>query len=186
KAKRDGDNLHLMELHPAEFDKLDKNVSRLRTLNSHVHKRDGYEGLRALTPPKPNRGAILIDPPYERVNEYSDLVKGVEQVFKRWQQAQIVVWYPLLSERAGAKSGASEAMCEKLAAMGKPCFKAEICVEENTADAGMYGSGVFVLNPPWQLDTNLKSALESVVGMLGENEAGYHATAHVTWINEDN
>ena len=51
---------------------------------------------------------------------------------------------------------------------------------------GMYGSGVFVLNPPWQLDTNLKSALESVVGMLGENEAGYHATAHVTWINEDN
>jgi len=22
--------------------------------------------------------------------------------------------------------------------------------------------------------------------MLGENEAGYHATAHVTWINEDN
>ncbi|MED5325126.1 MAG: 23S rRNA (adenine(2030)-N(6))-methyltransferase RlmJ, partial [Pseudomonadota bacterium] len=86
----------------------------------------------------------------------------------------------------GAKSGASEAMCEKLAAMGKPCFKAEICVEENTADAGMYGSGVFVLNPPWQLDTNLKSALESVVGMLGENEAGYHATAHVTWINEDN
>tara|TARA_B100000927_G_scaffold19448_2_gene14822 strand:+ start:27062 stop:27940 length:879 start_codon:yes stop_codon:yes gene_type:complete len=186
KAKRDGDNLHLMELHPAEFDKLDKNVSRLRTLNSHVHKRDGYEGLRALTPPKPNRGAILIDPPYERVNEYSDLVKGVEQVFKRWQQAQIVVWYPLLSERAGAKSGASEAMCEKLAAMGKPCFKAEICVEENTADAGMYGSGVFVLNPPWQLDTNLKSALESVVGMLGENEAGYQATAHVTWINEDN
>ena len=120
------------------------------------------------------------------MNEYSDLVKGVEQVFKRWQQAQIVVWYPLLSERAGAKSGASEAMCEKLAAMGKPCFKAEICVEENTADAGMYGSGVFVLNPPWQLDTNLKSALESVVGMLGENEAGYHATAHVTWINEDN
>ncbi|AFT78435.1 hypothetical protein AMBLS11_09290 [Alteromonas macleodii str. 'Black Sea 11'] len=186
KAKRDGDNLHLMELHPAEFDKLDKNVSRLRTRNSHVHKRDGYEGLRALTPPKPNRGAILIDPPYERVNEYSDLVKGVEQVFKRWQQAQIVVWYPLLSERAGAKSGASEAMCEKLAALGKPCFKAEIHVAENTPDAGMYGSGVFVLNPPWQLDANLKSALESVVGMLGADETGYHATAHVTWINEDN
>ena len=174
-----------MELHPGEFQKLEKNVSRLGTGHSHVHKRDGYEGLRALTPPKPNRGAILVDPPYERANEYNDLVKGVEQVLKRWQQAQIVVWYPLLSERAGAKSGASEAMCDKLAELGRPCFKAEIRVAENTSDAGMYGSGVFVLNPPWQLDTNLDSALANVVHMLGENEAGFHATAHVTWVNED-
>ncbi|AXT40340.1 23S rRNA (adenine(2030)-N(6))-methyltransferase RlmJ [Alteromonas sp. BL110] len=184
-AKRGSDNLHLMELHPGEFQKLEKNVSRLRTDNSHVHKRDGYEGLRALTPPKPNRGAILIDPPYERASEYSDLVKGVNQVLKRWQQAQIVVWYPLLSERAGAKSGASEVMCDKLAELGKPCFKAEICVAENTSNAGMYGSGVFVLNPPWQLDTNLGSALTKVVGMLGKCESGFQASAHVTWVNED-
>jgi 23S rRNA (adenine2030-N6)-methyltransferase len=184
-AKRDSDNLHLMELHPGEFQKLEKNVSRLHAGNSHVHKRDGYEGLRALTPPKPNRGAILIDPPYERTNEYSDLVNGVEQVLKRWQQAQIVVWYPLLSERAGAKSGASEVMCNKLAALGKACFKAEICVVENTPDAGMYGSGVFVLNPPWQLDTNLDEALSNVVDMLGKDETGFQAKAHVTWVNED-
>ncbi|MDY6977716.1 MAG: 23S rRNA (adenine(2030)-N(6))-methyltransferase RlmJ [Pseudomonadota bacterium] len=185
RAKRGIDTLHLMELHPGEFQKLEKNVSHLRTGHSHVHKRDGYEGLRALTPPKPNRGAILIDPPYERANEYSDLVKGVEQVLKRWQQAQIVVWYPLLSERAGAKSGASEVMCDKLSELGRPCFKAEICVAENTPEAGMYGSGVFVLNPPWQLDISLDSALTNVVEMLGVNEAGFHATAHVTWVNED-
>ncbi|WP_394220281.1 23S rRNA (adenine(2030)-N(6))-methyltransferase RlmJ [Alteromonas gracilis] len=186
KAKRDYDNLHLMELHPAEFDKLETNVARLREQNTHVHKRDGYEGLRALTPPKPNRGAILIDPPYERVNEYSDVVKGVEQVLKRWQQAQIVVWYPLLSERAGAKHGASEAMCDKLAELGKPCFNAQICIAENTPDAGMYGSGVFVLNPPWQLDTQLDVALINVVSQLGKNEMGYNAKANLTWVNEDN
>ena len=186
RAKREHDGLHLMELHPAEFDKLEINVARLRVENCHVHKRDGYEGLRALTPPKPNRGAILIDPPYERTNEYNDVVKGIEQVFKRWQQAQIVVWYPLLSARAGAKHGASEAMCEKLAALGKPCFKAEICVEENTADAGMYGSGVFVLNPPWQLDSQLDEALQSAAEKLGEGEKDYKATANVTWVNEDN
>ena len=186
KAKRESDVLHLMELHPGEFEKLERNIAKLGARNNHVHKRDGYEGLRALTPPKPNRGAILIDPPYERASEYSDVIKGVEQVFKRWQQAQIVVWYPLLSERAGAKHGASEIMCEKLAQLGKPCFKAEICVAENTPDAGMYGSGVFVLNPPWQLDTQLEKALDCVVSRLGSIEEGINARARVTWVIEDN
>ena len=186
KAKRESDFLHLMELHPGEFEKLERNIAKIRARNNHVHKRDGYEGLRALTPPKPNRGAILIDPPYERASEYSDVIKGVEQVFKRWQQAQIVVWYPLLSERAGAKHGASEIMCEKLAQLGKPCFKAEICVAENTPDAGMYGSGVFVLNPPWQLDAQLEKALDCVVSRLGSIEEGINARARVTWVIEDN
>lgn len=186
KAKRESDLLHLMELHPGEFEKLERNIAKIRARNNHVHKRDGYEGLRALTPPKPNRGAILIDPPYERASEYSDVIKGVEQVFKRWQQAQIVVWYPLLSERAGAKHGASEIMCEKLAQLGKPCFKAEICVAENTPDAGMYGSGVFVLNPPWQLDAQLEKALDYVVSRLGSEDEGINARARVTWVIEDN
>ncbi|APD86324.1 23S rRNA (adenine(2030)-N(6))-methyltransferase RlmJ [Alteromonas gracilis] len=186
KAKRESDLLHLMELHPGEFEKLERNIAKIRARNNHVHKRDGYEGLRALTPPKPNRGAILIDPPYERASEYSDVIKGVEQVFKRWQQAQIVVWYPLLSERAGAKHGASEIMCEKLAQLGKPCFKAEICVVENTPDAGMYGSGVFVLNPPWQLDAQLEKALDYVVSRLGSVDEGINARARVTWVIEDN
>jgi len=185
KAKRESDLLHLMELHPGEFEKLERNIAKIRARNNHVHKRDGYEGLRALTPPKPNRGAILIDPPYERASEYSDVIKGVEQVFKRWQQAQIVVWYPLLSERAGAKHGASEIMCEKLAQLGKPCFKAEICVAENTPDAGMYGSGVFVLNPPWQLDAQLEKALDYVVSRLGSVDEGINARARVTWVIED-
>ena len=185
-AKRVTDNLHLMELHPAEFDKLEANMGKLHLRKMHVHKRDGYEGLRALTPPKPNRGAILIDPPYERASEYGEVIKGVEQVFKRWQQAQIVVWYPLLSERAGAKHGASELMCDKLAALGKPCFKAEICVEKNTPEAGMYGSGVFVLNPPWQLDSQLESALQNVVLQLGAKSSDSSASTYVSWINEDN
>jgi len=185
KAKRESDVLHLMELHPGEFEKLERNIAKIGARNNHVHKRDGYEGLRALTPPKPNRGAILIDPPYERASEYSDVIKGVEQVFKRWQQAQIVVWYPLLSERAGAKHGASEIMCEKLAQLGKPCFKAEICVAENSPDAGMYGSGVFVLNPNWQLDMQLENALDCVVSRLGSVDEGINTSARVTWVIED-
>ncbi len=179
--KRDHDVLHAMELHPGEYAKLEANFAAYAGHHSHCHKRDGFEGLIALTPPKPNRGAILIDPPYERANEYDDVVSGIEGVLKRWQQAQIVVWYPLLSERAGAKHGASERMCEALSALGAPCFKAEMQVAENTHDAGMYGSGVMVINPPWQLDTTLSVAMNEVTGYIGEN-----STCRLVWVNEDN
>ena len=178
--KRSDDVLHLMELHPAEHSKLEQNIKALRVKNVRVHKRDGYEGLRALTPPKPNRGAILIDPPYERASEYNDVLKGVKDVFKRWQQAQIVVWYPLLSARAGAKHGASEKMLEQLTELGRPCFKAEICIAENEHDAGMYGSGVLVINPPWQLDQQLSCALLEAVKHMGPV-----ASTNLTWLNKD-
>ena len=36
-----------------------------------VHQRDGYEALKALTPPKQKRGLVLIDPPFEaQVGEF--------------------------------------------------------------------------------------------------------------------
>lgn len=179
--KRESDVLHAMELHPGEFAKLESNIAAYASSNAHSHKRDGFEGLIALTPPKPNRGAILIDPPYERANEYEDVVTNVERVLKRWQQAQIVIWYPLLSARSGNKHGASEAMCEKLSALQVPCFKAEMQVAENTHDAGMYGSGVMVLNPAWQLDTQLSEAMLELTEYLGEQ-----SSSSVIWVNKDN
>ena len=76
-------------------------------------------------------------------------------------------------------------MCEKLAQLGKPCFQAEIRVAENSPDAGMYGSGVFVLNPPWQLDMQLENALDCVVSRLSSVDEGINASARVTWVVED-
>lgn len=59
------------------------------------------------------------------------------------------MWYLLLLERVGVKSGVSEVMCEKFVILGKFCFKVEIYVVENILDVGMYGFGVFVLNLFW-------------------------------------
>ena len=177
---REGDTLHAMELHPAEYDKLSSSIKRISPHAVHCHHRDGYEGLKALTPPRPNRGAVLIDPPYERLEEYNDVTHAVSMLLNRWQQAHIVIWYPLLSERAAKKSGASEAMVSQLAALNRPCLSAEVRVEDNTHDAGMYGSGVLVINPPWQLDTMIETAIDEVVAKLGQ-----HVTSEIVWHNED-
>ncbi|NDV91288.1 23S rRNA (adenine(2030)-N(6))-methyltransferase RlmJ [Alteromonas sp. 345S023] len=178
--KRDMDSAHLMELHPGEYEKLCRAINPRKFSACHLHHRDGFEGLKALTPPKPNRGAILIDPPYERIEEYTDVVNAIERVLGRWKQAHIVLWYPLLSARAEKKAEASLVMREQLAELGIPCFKAELEVVENTPDSGMYGSGVFVLNPPWQLDVNVSKAITEIVPYLGDN-----AHFSLDWVVDD-
>ena len=180
KLKRASDTLHLMELHPAEYSKLDAAVGAMNLPNVHTHHRDGFEGLVALTPPSPNRGAVLIDPPYERISEYNDVVAGVKKVLSRWQQAQLVVWYPLLSERAGEKAHARHHMCDALAKLAKPCFTFELNVFDNQPDTGMYGSGVCVINPSWQLDTQLAEAIAEITPLLSEDAQGT-----LTWFNAD-
>jgi 23S rRNA (adenine2030-N6)-methyltransferase len=44
---------------------------------------------------------------------------------------------------------------------------------------GMYGSGVFVVNPPWPLHAQLQQCLPVLVSTLGDdNEAGFELDAH--------
>lgn len=175
---REDDMLVLMELHPTEFSSLqDTFRSHSHRSNTKLHHRNGLEGLVSMVPPKPNRGAILIDPPYELKSEYVEVVDSITKVLKRWQQAQIVIWYPLLSARAGAKAGASETMVEKLSMLSGSVLTAELRVASADDDMGMYGSGVCVINPAWQLDLQLEAALEALCPVLGEN-----VSATVTWL----
>lgn len=175
---RENDTLHLMELHPAEFDKL-QHVMKRRS-GCHLHKRDGFEGLLALTPPRPNRGAVLIDPPYERFQEYQDVSRTLKKMFGHWEQGIVVIWYPLLSARAGKKHGASEVMYEVLGDLAKTSFVAELVVEDASDDNGMYGSGVCVLNPPWQLDEHLSSALDELTTVMGDD-----VTSSLRWLKRE-
>ena len=180
RALRPQDSAHLMELHPSEADILMEVIRGVGAGNAHVHHRDGLEGLIAMTPPNPNRGAVLIDPPYERFDEYREVRETVLKLFRRWQNAQLVLWYPLLSARADKKSGASEAMVEALADAGKTAFIAELYVDDKANDSGMYGSGVLVVNPPWQLDVQLETALQEVCEHLGS-----HASSKLSWLKSE-
>ena len=177
---RDADHLHLMELHPGEHERLRTAIKQNRgNGHTHVHHRDGFEGAISLCPPKPNRGAILIAPPYEQRKEYDAVITAVKQLLKRWPQAQIVLWYPLLSQRAGDKAGQSEAMCEALAALPLNVLQAELRVDDPANDAGMYGSGVCLINPAWQIDAVIDVMLNELAEQLGAA-----AQSTVTWLNK--
>ncbi|WP_164084703.1 23S rRNA (adenine(2030)-N(6))-methyltransferase RlmJ [Alteromonas flava] len=165
---REEDELTLFELHASEADKL-KRLAELS--NANIHHRDGFEGIVGLTPPKIRRGMVIIDPPYELLDEYQKVVSTVSQVLHKWPNACILVWYPLLTKRAKAKSGQSEKMLQKLAPLAKSgVFKAELSIASKNAEVGMYGSGMLGINPPWQLYTAVSDIIEQLHHMLNATD----------------
>lgn len=102
---RSTDVIHLMEMHPAEHKALKR---AMRGHNVHIHQRDGYEGVLAISPPTPRRGLVLIDPSYEIKTEYLRVADFVIGLHEKWPQATVMVWYPIL------KAGLHEAMAARL------------------------------------------------------------------------
>ncbi len=162
-AAREQDQISLMELHPGEHLLL-KNVFKHQQ-NVAVHNRDGFEGVGSLMPPKPNRGLVLVDPSYEVKTEYLQVVKFIEKSYRRWSNGSYVIWYPLL------KAGNHHEMLNKLKKSGiRKILKAELLVK-SAADERMYGSGMLIINPPWQLDQQLQIVHELLYKYLAEQTA---------------
>ena len=170
---RKGDQLVLMELHNTEIVNLRYNSEILKKENAadiHVHHRNGFEGLISMSPPKPPlpaRGFVLIDPSYETDSDYNDVAETALAVNKKWSTGIICIWYPLIQNRS--------AEIEKLKASviyrDIKTLNAELCVSK-PKERGLYGSGMLIINPPWQLSDKLRQILPQLVQILGEQGEG--------------
>ena len=145
---RPQDRMVLCELHPEDFKTL-KQFFRTDTQTA-VHHHDGYQGLKAFLPPKERRGLVLIDPPYENPHEFLSIPDIVSRALERWETGIYAVWYPI-------KTGASakqfhRALAEKIQ---KPILITELCIHPDDVSAGLNGSGMAIINPPYQLDKQL-------------------------------
>lgn len=171
---RSSDSLHVNELHPQAFNELS---AWAKGSQLQVHNRDGFELLNALTPPKPNRGLVLIDPPYEQAGEYQQVLSAIQQTIAKWPQGIIALWYPLLSPtrinrntkqvEANPKSGLSESMLSDLALIAtQGLLTINFAVQSPNENVGMYGSGLAIINPPWQLEASLQHILAALTSQL--------------------
>jgi len=158
-ALRAQDSLRLFELHPQDFSALSqlfKDDSR-----AQVHKQDGFSGLKSVLPPVSRRALVLIDPPYELRDEHRNIIDALKDALQRFATGTYIVWYPLL-EQVEAKKFA-----KRLEAL--PCtstLRAELRVCSPTGEFGMYGSGLFIINPPWTLAAQLREMLPYLVNVL--------------------
>jgi 23S rRNA (adenine2030-N6)-methyltransferase len=83
---------------------------------------------------------------------------------QRFATGTYLLWYPLL-HRAEV-----EQLRRQLPGQGWKCLQAELQVSKASV-GGMYGSGVFVINPPWTLAAELQQALPVLVKLLGQDDS---------------
>lgn len=121
-----------------------------------VRGEDGFAGLVGILPPPTRRAVILIDPPYEVKADYRRVEEVLSAALKRFPQGTYVLWYPLL------RRNEVQVMRERFRRLGAPAWlQVELQVRQPTG-SGMYGSGVYVINPPWTLPQQLESILPTL------------------------
>ena len=179
--------LWCFELHPQEIENLKSNMLHPKfdgeCKNIQVHNRNGFEMLKALTPPKTKRGAVLIDPSYEETSDYKNVSQTICAVNKKWANGIIMLWYPLLAHREseinlmleeilqGARSvNQNVEICDlRLEVASKDSHQEMSLSEYEKSEKNpprLYGSGMLVINAPWKLEESVLECEKSIAELL--------------------
>lgn len=160
---RPQDRATLFELHPKDCDSLIRHFYR----RARIELANGFSALPGLLPPKERRGLILIDPPYEDKTDYDTAIDCLKVCQRRFASGVYALWYPLLP------SAVSQGFKNALIALSPGRYLyAALQVQPATGERGMYGSAMFVINPPWGLEGQLTEALPALAALLGEGGQG--------------
>lgn len=159
---RPGDRLLLAELHPEEAFLLRGELKGVS--GAAVHERDGYEMLKALTPPAEKRGLVLMDPPYEKAEEFELATAALKAAHGRWPTGVYALWYPIKDDSAKRRF---------LRSVEQSGIRKVLVTELHLPSQGgaLYGTGMLVVNPPWQFDEAARTHLNALAPLLGATHA---------------
>lgn len=165
------DRLLLSERHPSDSVALQALCRGDRRI--HVLQEDGLTQLKAKLPPRERRGLIFIDPSYEIKHDYAAVIAALCDAYARFATGIYALWYPVIERHA------TERWLEKIANAGlRRLLRIEFCPYADRVGGGMTGSGLVIVNPPWQLDAwaqRLLPQLDAVLGTPG-------SYGQVTWL----
>lgn len=161
---REQDRLRLFELHSSDARLLQKNFSDAGR-RVVIDVSDGFAGLKALLPPAPRRGLVLIDPSYEVRDDYRHVLHALRDQLPRFPSGTYAIWYPQLPRIE------SKELPDKLKRLiGKNWLHVALSVRTPSSDGiGLHGSGMFVVNPPWTLHATLQPIMPYLVAQLGQD-----------------
>jgi len=166
---REHDRLRLFELHPTESEVLLANLereSRSAIRQTTIYATDGFDGLKAMMPPPTRRGVVMIDPSYEDKRDYRRAYLAVKEGLQRFATGTFVVWYPMVQRLESSEIGRH---LEKIEA--KSWVHATLSVRKPSPDGlGLHGSGMYIVNPPYTLHDELKTALPWLTKLLAQDE----------------
>lgn len=169
---RPDDRCAYCEAQPDEAQLLERACAGRRKVR--VHQGDGFGAPRAMLPPLERRALVLIDPPFEAADEMKKVAAAVEEGLRRLPAAVFAVWYPLSGRAATAPLFLP--LREKRMA---PTLTVELRVQSESAEVGLGGCGMAILNPPWQFDVILRPVVEQLAGLLALDDG---ARALLDWL----
>jgi 23S rRNA (adenine2030-N6)-methyltransferase len=143
-----------------------------RDAQARVVDLDGWTALPAFVPPKERRGLVLIDPPYERRDEFERLAVGFSEAFIKWRSGCYLLWYPVKSRRATDELARHVANCVGATKPPGKCLRLEFSAAPERSGTGLTAAGLLIVNPPWTLMGELKTILPELEKPLGQGGAG--------------
>jgi 23S rRNA (adenine2030-N6)-methyltransferase len=170
---RPQDRAIFVELMPAEARAGAREIESAGRVRTEID--DGYAALRAFLPPKERRGLVLIDPPYESIDELKSMLTAFGDAYRRWPSGTFLMWYPI---RSASQRGNVHARFEALR-ISKILF-ADLAIYPDDAGVGLAGSGLMIVNPPHGADEYLRRAYCSIHQALAVRRSGYAEVARLT------
>lgn len=169
---RASDRLIANELHPEDADTLEGNYRAEPRMR--VTRLDALGAIKAQLPFAERRGLVLIDPPYEVVDETQRVAKQLREGLKRFATGTFIIWYPVTTEEFASRF-ISEIKALAIANM----LQAELRVKIPHPQTGLAGSGLVIVNPPFVLEAQLQTLLPALAARLGVAGRG---RSQVTWL----
>lgn len=171
---RPQDRLQLNEKHPEDGRLLKDNMAGDRRVA--VHLGEGWHVPRALMPTQEKRVVLLIDPPFEQIDELGRCVAALGEALGRMRQTIGVIWYPIKDERQLKR------FYQDLSRSGAPkLLRAELLVHPADDASRLNGSGLAISNPPWGLEEELRELLPWLAEQLGQSQGGWR----LDWLIEE-
>ncbi len=136
---------------------------------------DGYQRIRHWLPNSERRALVLIDPPYEdTTGDFRSVEATACEALRRLPNAILAIWYPIKHERD------THEWCDRLISRlpkppdepRTPAISSELWIHPPDSRVGLNGSGMLILNPPWQLDEQMAVWLPILREVLDTERTG--------------
>jgi len=170
RALRPQDRGVCFELQSPEYRALERALAPYARMRAECA--DGLKGLTSVMPPAERRALVLIDPPYEdpSADAQSTLV-AIQEILRRLTNSVIALWYPIKDERALAP------WLERLRqALATPCLISELWLHPRDSRVALNGSGLVLINPPYQFDSRIAQWLPQLARALQVGTEGGSAS----------
>jgi 23S rRNA (adenine2030-N6)-methyltransferase len=166
------DRLVANELHPEDGKTLEKTLQKFRP--AQVTMTDAYQSVRAQVPPRERRGLVLVDPPFEKTDEFETLRAQIREWEKRWASGTFILWFPV-KDRA-----AVEALYEAAAGSGFKRVWAcalKIAARPDESETKLKETGLILLNAPYQVPERMDAAMAQAAPLMDGSYSSRWLTA---------